>query len=43
MTECKNYNPDIQAQGDCLNCGHSYEAHRLEKPEAVAKEGQGAR
>ena len=27
MTECKQYAPDIQAQGDCLNCGHVYDAH----------------
>ena len=25
---CKGYSPDIQAQGDCRNCGHTYDAHQ---------------
>ena len=24
---CNSYCPDIQAQGDCRNCGHTYAAH----------------
>lgn len=32
MTDCKRYSPDIQAQGDCRNCGHSYDAHHITRP-----------
>ena len=27
MTNCTQYSPDIQAQGDCRNCGHTYASH----------------
>lgn len=27
MTDCKRYFPDIQAQGDCRNCGWRFEDH----------------
>jgi hypothetical protein len=30
MTTCQNYDPDIQGQCDCINCGHPWEAHKLE-------------
>lgn len=28
---CTDYDPDIQAQGDCRNCGHTYETHHEAK------------
>ena len=27
---CENYSPDIQAQGDCRNCGNSYRSHHAD-------------
>jgi hypothetical protein len=27
VSKCQKYSPDIQAQGDCLNCGQAWEAH----------------
>lgn len=29
MDKCTDYNPDTQAQCDCLNCGQPWEAHQV--------------
>jgi hypothetical protein len=26
---CQKYYPDLQAMGDCVNCGHDRESHDL--------------
>lgn len=29
--ECEDYSPDIESQGDCRNCGHSYRSHHFDR------------
>jgi len=29
---CTDYSPDIQAQGDCRNCGHTHATHHPAMP-----------
>jgi hypothetical protein len=31
MGKCNNYTPDIQAQGDCIQCGCAFEDHESKK------------
>lgn len=31
MGKCNNYTPDIQAQGDCIQCGCAFEDHEAKK------------
>jgi len=28
LASCPRYSPDIMAQGDCHNCGHTADAHQ---------------
>lgn len=40
---CQNYNSDIQAQGDCKNCGHTCQVHlEAERSQKICKRCAGA-